>query len=701
MQASDLAKAFDKAFSRMRQHTAAGLDGVAAAFIVNAVIPQPAAKGTSYHMPAHILKHRLSAWFVSMALRGGMPSAWKPVRIQPIFKKGDPMQPANYRPIAITSVLYRVYASMLMTTVDSWAKQHSHIPHEQFGFQHKRSTTQAAFVLRHLTNAQRASASRGRLHCAFVDFEKAYDSVDHNRLWQHLQGTLHMPAAMLRAVQALYAGATYILHDGPKHTRPVPAARGIKQGCPLSPLLFSLYISDLPSELQHCCPTEGIACGASKIRCLLFADDLSLVARSADGLQQLLDALYTYTQRKLLRVNVPKTEVVVFGGRLKARRNQAQVTYGPTKQLLKFSNAFKFLGLQLDESCAMRHTMGARTQPFAAALQRVTSTAVRLKLRRHIPTRLRLATIYAKPTANYGDVVWATAFLQPMHSLNTRLQRQLISYYASVAGVPASTPRWPLLHELGQRPLQRGWWSHIIGFYNSAISAEGSTCSPLMAAALSADMHLAKQQGDSSPTWSGQLLASIRTLESSCHTAAQPSLAAMVTDLQPLSKAAILRLVDAAHGQQCNDQRMGDPRDPATPHRPAATYNAWFRSTAGGVLRYAQRHTSRVKCARVTASIRLRLGAVGVAVNRGRHEKRDYPERCCTACKALTGEHRVDDIAHACFECQPLKERLLAKGCTGPPGNARSFHELFTQPNLSAALVFVEAVSELLTPLVG
>ena len=86
----------------MRLHTAAGLDGMAAPFIKLALVDD----GTEGKQ-RHVIRDLLQKWNASMVVRGGMPSAWQPVRIQPIYKKGDPLDPGNYRPIAITSVLNR------------------------------------------------------------------------------------------------------------------------------------------------------------------------------------------------------------------------------------------------------------------------------------------------------------------------------------------------------------------------------------------------------------------------------------------------------------------------------------------------------------------------------------------------------------------------------------------------------------------
>ena len=685
-----LSLAFDKAFSHMRHHTAAGLDGIAAPFIKFAVAPGPSGQQD------HLLQPRLRAWFVAMAMCGSMPQAWQPVRIQPIYKKGDPLQPTNYRPIAITSVLYRLYASMLTATLDDWAHQHGLIPCEQFGFQRRRSTTQAAFVLRHLAQAQRAAAARGRLHCAFVDFEKAYDSVDHSLLWQHLAHSLNMPPDMLRAVQALYKGATYLLQDGCKQTQQVPVARGIKQGCPLSPLLFSLYINDLPANLQQRCPAEGVACGASRVRCLLYADDLSLLATSVHGLQSLLNALHAYTADKRLKVNVAKTEVVVFGGRLSARQQLQQVVYGPARQPLKVASGFKFLGLYIEESMRMQHTMTARRQTLMTALQRTIATAMRLRLDKHVPSMLRLAAVYALPTANYGDVVWATAFLNPADALRTPLQRQLTAHFTTAIGLPASTPRWPLLSELQLQPMQHSWWSHIIRFYNAALSADGQACSPLMAAALTADARLAQLERRRPSTWTDQLLAGLAAL-SPPESNVLPAAHTAVLQQQAIPYADTMKLVQAAFRRQWAVDRLGDPRDPEAVHRPHASYNAWFRSTAGAVMKYAQQHISASRCRRVSACLRYRLGAVGLAVNVGRRARVPFGDRVCAVCQERGGRQCMDDALHACFECEGRREQLQQSGVgVRLLSGATSFHQLFaTGASTSRAVKFLAALAQL------
>jgi hypothetical protein len=682
-----LRECFDQAFGRMRVHTAAGLDGFAAPFIKLAEMGSEQERGRS-----HLLQGRLQKWFMGMMGRGGMPAEWEPVRIQPIYKKGDPLDPNNYRPIAITSVLYRLYAGMITAATDSWAAQHGLIPPEQFGFQRRRSTTQAAFVLRHAVHAQRAAGHHGKLHCAFVDFAKAYDSVPHQLLWEHLRRRLRMPAGLLAAIQRLYRGAVYELHDGHKRTGRVQCTRGIKQGCPLSPLLFSLYISDLPSYLQRQCPAEGVGCGDGRLRSLCFADDLSLLSGSQAGLQRMLDALHSYAASKRLTVNVSKTEVMVFGGRCGALRGaQTPYTYGPGREQLSRVSEFKFLGLQQVESGSMRQPTEARAAAFVGALRAASNTAARVQLGRHVPSRLQLAATYAVPAANYGDVVWGTAQLQPQDCLANPVQQALLTHLKGVAGVPASTPGWPLLSELGVQPLQRGWWQHIVRFYNAAVSSEGKRLSPVMSAALTADMGLARN-GLGAGSWSQQLLDALGVLEEGV---GHPTLQQAARGLQPLPAARVMELVDAAYERQ-RRAGAGDPRDPGIEHRVAATYQAWFSDTAGVLLQHAQGRTGNRACARVRTNLRVRLGAVRTPVNMGRRNRVPFGERCCQACTVRGEGTHTGDALHAFFQCGAVQEQLGERwGWEGPPGGATNFSQLY-KGNPKKAVAYVADVEELL-----
>ena len=139
---------------------------------------------------------------------------------------------------------YRVVAGCTNKLIMNWAQEEQCLPDSQFGFVPGRSIIQAAFLLRHCVEAAKAHGEE--LHSVFVDFlEAAYDTVDRGQLFRHLHG-LGLPAQLLHLLENIYRSSVYMLVDGDKQAEVEPQ-RGVKQGCPISPTLFALYIRPISS----------------------------------------------------------------------------------------------------------------------------------------------------------------------------------------------------------------------------------------------------------------------------------------------------------------------------------------------------------------------------------------------------------------------------------------------------------------------
>jgi hypothetical protein len=108
-----------------------------------------------------------------------------------------------------------------------------------------RSCQQAQFVLRHLAQRQQSwGGSNKRLLIAFIDLN---DHVDREALWHHLQHVIGVPHRLLTVIQNMHSGDAYRLVDGLTGTAPISPSKGVKQGCPLSPILFAMFLSDVAS----------------------------------------------------------------------------------------------------------------------------------------------------------------------------------------------------------------------------------------------------------------------------------------------------------------------------------------------------------------------------------------------------------------------------------------------------------------------
>ena len=146
-------------------------------------------------------------------------------------------------------------------------------------------------------NAIEVSKVRGdRLFCCFLDLKSAYDCVDRALLWTVL-GKLGVHGTMLRAIKSLYSNATYAMKIRGRTGSSQPSHTGLRQGCPLSPTLFGLFLDGLSLYLSSVCPQDGFCVSHEcMLSHLLYADDITLVATSAQSLQTLIHATTTFAR---------------------------------------------------------------------------------------------------------------------------------------------------------------------------------------------------------------------------------------------------------------------------------------------------------------------------------------------------------------------------------------------------------------------
>ena len=221
------------------------------------------------------------------------------------------------------------------------------------------------FILRHLRHAAHTIKpynNSPRLYAAFIDFKQAYDTIPRAQLWQHLQRT-SMPAPLLSIVQNIYEQDAYVLMDGSKSARVQPN-RGVKQGCPLSPLLFSLYVNDIGNIAEGC---KGAVTGtdSASVTYMQYADDPAFFSHDPAELQKMLNRLSGYAHRKSLIINVQKYEVVCFNSK------GTLPVFKLNGEELANKNTFKYLGMHFTKTVNLHEAAARASQPFLAAAYRV------------------------------------------------------------------------------------------------------------------------------------------------------------------------------------------------------------------------------------------------------------------------------------------------------------------------------------------
>jgi hypothetical protein len=187
---------------------------------------------------------------------------------------------------------------------------------------------------------------------------------------------------------------------GHQITTEFPSSIGVKQGDPISPNLFKIFINDLPSMFDETC--DPVKLGNSLLNCLLYADDLILLSTSKEGLQTCLNRLQSFCDRWCLEVDIDKTRIVIFnkGGKL----IHSSFTLG--SKTLECVQSYKYLGIYFQASGIF---IQAKNNLYKRGLK------AHFKLLSHfgnltpnVKTSLHLFDHTIKPVLLYGCEVWAT-----------------------------------------------------------------------------------------------------------------------------------------------------------------------------------------------------------------------------------------------------------------------------------------------------
>jgi hypothetical protein len=533
---------------------------------------------------------------------------------------------------------------MLVTV---WCEQNNKIPDSQFGFYPGRDTMQPLFIIRHLV--RRIQNNRkippelrlpaNKLFTAFVDFTQAYDKIDRSALWSHLERE-GMPSRLLNAIKGMYAGDSYVLVDGEKRTSPIHPTLGVKQGCPLSPLLFSLYINDFQRETPRCRECGVKLPGSDRtVSDLFYADDLTLLSLTPHGLQSMLDELGEYCQRKGLIVNTSKSVVVVFNSRAPP---VCRFKFGATN--LEVRDEFKYLGILIDRTCSMEHAENAWGRALACSGRDVLRVAREHGVRKRLGTVLRLYQTYATSAGMYGCQVWGTRFLKDARTFCSRTQRQHTGFLRRLLGVRPSTPNWVTLQETNQKAFQQYWWRAVLRFWNKIRVAN----SPLLREVVKCDVGVTIAGGAS--CWAGELLSALEEL--GLRQAAQA-----VRDLQTVDTSTVMACVNLRHqtaawGSHAQTEEVRRPTPGRSGHK-LLIYDRWFRyPNSKRIPTYLDMEGLRYRQVRQFA--RFRVGAHRLRVETGRWQNLPWDERECERCSRdhLRGlDCPVDDEYHLLFDC--------------------------------------------------
>ncbi|KAK3535383.1 hypothetical protein QTP70_011279 [Hemibagrus guttatus] len=300
----------------------------------------------------------------------------------------------------------------------------------------------------------------------FVDLEKAFDRVPRGILWEVLwEYGVHGP--LLRAVRSLYNRSRSLVHIASCKSDLFPVHVGLRQGCPLSPVLFIVFMDRISRRSQG---LEGVRFGDHRISSLIFADDIVLLAPSSLDLQHALGHFAAECEAAGMRVSTSKSEAMVLD------RKKVACTLQVEGEVLPQVEEFKYLGVLFTSEGRMDREIDRRIGAAAAVMRSMyRSVVVKKELSRKVKLSI-YQSIYV-PTLTYGHELWVMT-----ERVRSRIQAAEMSFLHRVVGrslrdrVRSSVTQ----EELGVEPLllhiERGqlrWLGHLFRMPPGRLPGDG------------------------------------------------------------------------------------------------------------------------------------------------------------------------------------------------------------------------------------
>ena len=333
--------------------------------------------------------------------QGIVPQEWKEARVAPLFKKGKRDRPDNYRPVSLTSIVGKVFESIVKDSIVEHLERHCLINSSQHGFMKGRSclTNLLSFIETVTMSVDEGSP----VDIVYLDFAKAFDKVPYQRLFKKLEAH-GVSGFILNWIKDWLSSRRQKVCIGHADSEWRPVTSGVPQGSVLGPVLFLVYINDLDNNL------------ISKIG--KFADDTKLCKsiNNLDDMKDLqndLDSLHEWSVRWQMTFNTDKCIVMHVGS------NNPKNKYVLGNQELKSSDKEKDLGVLMDSSLKFSEQCKAAVKSANRNLGLIKRT-VKSRSKEVI---VKLYKALVRPKLEYCVQAWRPFLRKDIDSLE-RIQRR-------------------------------------------------------------------------------------------------------------------------------------------------------------------------------------------------------------------------------------------------------------------------------------
>ena len=287
-----------------------------------------------------------------------------------------------------------------------------------------------------------------KLHVCFIDFKKAFDSVWHKGLFYKLQ-KVGINGHSLNLIKDLYKKTKCAIKVNDRITDFFEYSKGVRQGCPLSSILFNLYVNDIFDTIDEHTISDVYLNENNKINALMYADDLVLISRTKEGLQRQIDSLHNYCQKWKLSINIMKSKSMVFN----RGNNLIKTVFNIGGSPIENVKTFKYLGFTISaKNCGFQHTVDDLSLKANRAIYAIKS---KIKLSK-LPMKLAIKIFKSQiiPILTYGSEVWGPYMnFDYLSWENSKIERTQTQFLKQVLGCNFQTSNNMVRADTGCRPL--------------------------------------------------------------------------------------------------------------------------------------------------------------------------------------------------------------------------------------------------------
>ena len=354
------------------------------------------------------LAEPLSLIFTKQLEEGSLPKAWKEANVTPIYKKkGDKSNPGNYRPISLTSIVCKVMESIIRDEIMSHLNNNELLSCNQHGFVPKRScVTNLLDIMDKWTETLDIGTP---VDAVYLDFAKAFDSVPHNRLIKKVESYGITGKVRQWIAEWITDRKQRVTVQG-SHSGWSKVTSGVPQGSVLGPILFVIYINDLP---------EGI-----RSWCSMYADDTKLstpadTEERRNRLQDDLDRAVQWADRWQLKFHTGKCKVIHLGSKNIQQKYTMKTHNSEERVTLEATTKERDLGVEVDNELKFSKHIESQVTKANRILGQIRRTFEFLDKE----TMRQLFTSLVRPHLEYANAVWSPR-LQKDKNLIEGVQRR-------------------------------------------------------------------------------------------------------------------------------------------------------------------------------------------------------------------------------------------------------------------------------------